>query len=142
MTQNAAPPSALIDFEPACCRARHDGWTAQRQRAFIEALAECAVVSVAARMVGMSARSAYKLRKRPEAASFSDAWDRALEIGRLQLIDRAVDHATNGRLVPYFYGGLQRGSYRHYDTRVLLKGLRLAEREVERRRSSSTTSNG
>ena len=62
-------------------------------------------------------------------------------IGRLRIIDRAVEHATEGEAVPYFYGGRQRGTYRRHDTRILLAALRVAERELKQRRGSSTTEN-
>ena len=34
----------LISYTPATLRARHDGWTAEKQVAFIEALAETGIV--------------------------------------------------------------------------------------------------
>src|SRR5689334_9510934 len=61
----AATASAdLTDFDPAPVKPRHDGWTAERQRAFIAALAEQGCVSDACRAVGVSPRSAYRLRRR------------------------------------------------------------------------------
>ena len=54
-------------FDPVPLRARLDGWTAERQVAFIRALAESACVAEACRAVKMSKRSAYMLRARPEA---------------------------------------------------------------------------
>ena len=43
---------------------RRDGWTAERMRIFLEALADHGSVTHAAREAGVSARSAYKLRDR------------------------------------------------------------------------------
>ena len=70
------------DYSPAfdpvpSASTRRDGWTPDKQRAFIERLGECGVVSIAARAVGMSPKSAYVLRKRPGAESFAAAWDEA-----------------------------------------------------------------
>ena len=45
-----------VPFTPAQLRPRHDGWTAQRQIAFVEALAETACVEEACRRVGSAAR--------------------------------------------------------------------------------------
>lgn len=53
-----AEPKPLIPFTPVPLRARHDGWTADKQIAFIEALAETACVEEACRRVGMTAQSA------------------------------------------------------------------------------------
>ena len=81
----AAPHSTRLDdlespeFEPAYPRRRFDGWTAERQEAFILALAESACVADACRAVGMSQRSAYSLRARADAVSFRNAWDTALD---------------------------------------------------------------
>ena len=74
MTQSltsSPPPSAVA------LRARHDGWTPDRQRRFLEALAALGSITGAAAVVGMSVRSAYKLRGHPAAASFRAAWDAA-----------------------------------------------------------------
>jgi hypothetical protein len=66
----SAHDKSLIPFTPAELRARHDGWTAEKQIAFIEALAETACVEEACRRVGMSDSAAYQLRRRPCGAQF------------------------------------------------------------------------
>jgi hypothetical protein len=45
-------------------RIRHDGWTPKRQLDFLAALARSRSVTKAARAVGMSRESAYRLRAR------------------------------------------------------------------------------
>ena len=79
------PPSArprarrtIPAFHPVPVGARKDGWTAQRQAAFIGWLAQTRSVLAAARKVSMGRESAYRLRKRPGAAGFAAAWDAAL----------------------------------------------------------------
>jgi len=57
-----ASASREIAFTPAELRPRRDGWTAEKQITFIEALTETACVDEACRRVGMSDTSAYKLR--------------------------------------------------------------------------------
>ena len=54
-------------FLPVPLRARADGWTGERQARFVGKLAETGCVSAAARAVGMSRLSAYRLRARPGA---------------------------------------------------------------------------
>ena len=77
-----APPNKPIAFAPIPRRTqRHDGWTPERQRAFIEALADTGSVSRASAMVNMSSVGAYYLRRQPEAASFRTAWNAALDHG-------------------------------------------------------------
>jgi hypothetical protein len=75
---------------------RHDGWTAERQRTFIAALADSGSVSDAARAAGVSARSAYRLRRRPGAEAFDRAWDQALVFASQRLTAIAFDRAING----------------------------------------------
>ena len=65
-------------FHPVPLAARHDGWSVARQAEFIGWLAETGGVSAAARLVGMSRKSAYRLRARAGAAGFAAAWDAAL----------------------------------------------------------------
>jgi hypothetical protein len=77
MSESPADPFA---FEPVpSASSRHDGWTPERQRAFIAELARIGMVSAAAPSVGMSRKSAYELLKRagPESG-FARVWrDRA-----------------------------------------------------------------
>ena len=69
----------IIPFEPAQLRPRYDGWTAEKQIHFIEALAATKCVDEACRRVGMSDTSAYELRNRPCGRAFAKAWDIALD---------------------------------------------------------------
>lgn len=86
-----------VDFTPVpLARTRHDGWTADRQRQFLQVLSVTGTVDAAARAVGMSRVSAYKLRQRPGAESFASAWDRALAEGRAMLCDAAMERALHG----------------------------------------------
>lgn len=65
-------------FIPVPVRARSDGWTAERQCAFIAALARTGCVGSAAEAAGMSRETAYRLRRRKGAESFAAAWDSIL----------------------------------------------------------------
>ena len=77
-------------------RRRHDGWTAERQHAFIKAIAETGCVLIAARSVGMTARSAYRLAARPDAIAFARAWQAALFVATPRLSSVAFDFVING----------------------------------------------
>lgn len=57
-------------------RVRRDGWTADRQLAFLEALARTRSITRAAAAAGMRRETAYRLRNRPDGALFAAAWDR------------------------------------------------------------------
>ena len=105
-------------------RARHDGWTPGKQHDFIQALAECACVNEAAAAVGMTARSAYRLRARPDASAFRQAWDIALDYAIRNLSDAAYGRALHGVATPVFYKGEQVGERRRYDERLTMFLLR------------------
>jgi len=77
-------PAAPLDYDPADYRwvpvrrkPRIDGWTEEKQRRFIETLADTGLVNMAAKGVGMSRASAYQLRRSEHGAAFARAWDMA-----------------------------------------------------------------
>jgi|SRR3954451_87006 hypothetical protein len=105
-------------------RPRHDGWTVERQDAFLKALASCGCVAHAARSVGMSRESAHRLYNRPFAAAFRRGWDAALDCSLRLLEDGVWSRAINGVARPIFYQGEQVGEYRHYDERLVMFLLR------------------
>lgn len=124
MSDRVQPEQRRIPFTPVALRPRHDGWTAQKQIAFIEALAETACVEEACRSVGMSDSAAYALRRRPCGAPFRDAWDAALDYSLYRLEQAARSRALNGVPRPIFYKGEQVGEWRDYDERLTMCLLR------------------
>jgi len=127
MTEPKSKPMAkrrAKAFDPVPVRARHDGWTRERQIAFIEALAECGCVGDACRRVGMSAESAYRLRRRFDAQGFRLAWDAALDYAIRRLSDAAFSRAIHGVPVPHYYKGEVVGEHRRYDNRLTMFLLR------------------
>jgi len=124
----APPPAVPNDDAPAftpvaSTRNRHDGWTAQRQSGFLVALARLGLVSAAARAVGMSARSAYRLRARDALGSFSAAWDAALADGRRSALETGIARAIEGERVPVYYRGRKVGEHVRFDNRLLIAAL-------------------
>src|SRR3546814_349835 len=99
----------------------------------MEWLVETRSPARAARAVGMSKEGAYALRRRPDAASFAIAWDAALAQGKARSSGPSLyERGIKGVMVPYFYGGLQRGERRRHDDAALGKLLRIATRNAER----------
>ncbi|VAV94509.1 hypothetical protein MNBD_ALPHA04-619 [hydrothermal vent metagenome] len=87
---------ADYDWVPVLRKRRRDGWSPEKQRAFIGALADCGSVVEAARSVGMSDAACYKLRRAPGTEGFAAAWDVALDAASARLADIAFDRAMNG----------------------------------------------
>ncbi|MXO90471.1 hypothetical protein [Pontixanthobacter aquaemixtae] len=103
---------------------RHDGWTEQRQRDFIEALADTGSVHAACKAVNMSQRGAYHLRRQPGGESFRAAWQAALDLGVQRIEDVAMDRALNGVDVPVYSYGKLVGKRTVYNDRLLMFILR------------------
>ena len=78
---------ALPQFEPVPRKYRHDGWTPERQKAFIAALADTGSVKRAAFHVNMSPEGAYWLRRQPGSENFRRAWEAALDFGVQRMKD-------------------------------------------------------
>jgi hypothetical protein len=97
-----APSAGTVPFAPQPSR-KTGGWSAMRQRLFIETLAETGSVHLSAKTAGLSGRSAYALRVRSPA--FSNAWDAAqqLAVGRLSAL--AFDRAIHGRIEQVYHDG-------------------------------------
>lgn len=94
----AAAPAAVpaIPFDPVPVRSRRTGWTADKQRRFIQTLAECGVARRAAAAAGMSESSAHRLALRPDAQSFNIAWDAALQIAARRGASALFEYALEG----------------------------------------------
>lgn len=122
MSEQPYPPSPareIADFTPVPrATNRADGWKPEVQRAFIEALADTGSVASACRMVRRSERSAYALRRHPEAGEFAAAWLAAQGHGILRLQDAVIDRALNGVEVPVVYHGEIVGTAKKYDNRL------------------------
>jgi hypothetical protein len=77
---------------------RRDGWTAERQLHFLDALACTRTVASAAASAGMSREGAYRFRNRSEGTLFAILWDRALASG-LAGGEVHSPPLTNGRML-------------------------------------------
>lgn len=93
---------AAYDWVPVLKKRRKDGWSPDRQRAFIEALADTGSVATAAQAVGMSESSAYRLRRAPGAEAFDRAWSTAIDAAAKKLLDAAFERALVGSEEPVF----------------------------------------
>jgi len=98
-------------------RYRHDGWTAAKQRAFLQALGETSCVRDACRAAGRSSALAYRLRAR--SAAFAAAWDTAQEMAATVLEQVAFQRAVIGVEEPVWYYGKQVGTRTRYSDAML-----------------------
>jgi hypothetical protein len=119
-----------IPFRPVLVKARHDGWTPERQRGFIDRLCVTGNIARSARAVGKSPRSAYSLRDHPGAASFARAWDRALASGQSYQVDVALERCLMGERVPIVRRGVCIGERHRFDNRLTMATLNAMDRRA------------
>ena len=110
----------ILDFDPVSVRHRIDGWTPQKQREYVEALADSGVSRYAAARVGMSEQSVNRLRRRPDARSFDRACEAAMRIGARRLVSVAFERAIEGTVKRIYYHGEVKSEERVYDNRLLM----------------------
>lgn len=115
-----AEPAPDIGFAPVPVRRRVDGWTAERQRSFIAALAETGCVSEACAEVGITPRSAYRLREHPGAAAFRAAWDHAQSLAAARLTAIAWERAIHGASERLYKNGQLLAERRKPSDRLLM----------------------
>jgi hypothetical protein len=106
-------------------RTRHDGWTLERQKNFIETLAATASVVNACRYVGMSRQSADKLYNR--SPQFRAAWHEATKASVHVLVDTAFDRAVNGTQEQVWHDGRMVGFKEKHHDRLLMYLLRVRD---------------
>jgi hypothetical protein len=100
------PESQIPDFTPAPTRKRFAGWTAERQRVFIERLALTGNVGEACALAGLSSNSFYRLCQKPGAESFVKACNAARVLaGSVRGSAIAWDRAINGRVERFYKNG-------------------------------------
>ena len=100
-------------------------WSARKKVEFLRALAATHSVKAAAKAVGMSRQSAYRLRSRLKGQAFDLAWDEAFSHSYHNLPYIALDRAMNGIEVPHYYKGELIGTSRRYDERLTVALLKL-----------------
>ena len=135
-------PKSLIPFTPVPVRARCDGWTVEKQYAFIEALAETGIVEEACRRVGMSRTSADNLRRRPCGVHFRRAWQTAVDYLAHLVEESAHRRSREGVARPIFHKGEQVGEWRHFDERLTIYMLSRHDRRPAHRLGPQPPSSG
>lgn len=115
MDRPAAPPPARL-LPPS--HASH--WSRAKMARFLTELAATHSVSAAARVVGMSRQSAYRLKARLRDQPFDLAWEAALQSGYDALHQAALDRALNGVEVPVHHRGELVGTRRVFDERLTI----------------------
>ena len=107
-------------------RAPQTQFVAERQVAFLEALAVTGNVRTAARRARVSHQTCYRARR--GSAAFGRAWDAALVVARGAAEAKLADYAMNGIEEEVWYHGEHRGERRRFSDRLLLAHLARLDR--------------
>lgn len=127
----------FLRFATVPVRPRHDGWSPALQLRFILDLARGAGVDEAARRLGRSRQSAYKLREQAGAEGFAAAWDAAVAFAReargaAWAAGRASPSGVGTLLVPRHYRGRLIGYVLREDLSGAMARLGRLDRLAER----------
>jgi hypothetical protein len=95
-----------------------DRWTKRKMADFLRELAVSHSVSAAAKSVGMSRQSAYRLRNRLKGAPFDIAWEAAFQHGYDALHHAALERALHGVETLHLHKGEVVAKSRRYDERL------------------------
>ncbi|HYD36445.1 MAG TPA: hypothetical protein VEA60_02460, partial [Allosphingosinicella sp.] len=111
-------------------RLRHDGWTPERKRLFLERFAQCGIFVEACEAAGMSARAAYNLRDRDPL--FAAGLDAASVKARAPLADEAYSRARNGVVERIYRDGVVVAEKHRYDNRLTMAVLTRLDSRIDR----------
>ncbi|BCA58618.1 hypothetical protein [Sphingomonas sp. HMP6] len=115
-----------VDLEPdtgeMCNRARVDGWTPLRQRAFLRALTATGEIETACKLARISNTAVRKARA--AYPSFAAACERAIAKAEPTLEQIAVDRAINGVAEPVYHAGQVVGHKRRYSDALMRDALK------------------
>lgn len=128
----------VIEFDPVPqIRKRRIGWDARRQRAFVALLAHTPAIGFAARKVGLSPQSYYRLIAQPGAESFAKAVDLAIDHGLMQLRLTSTGRGLGEDAVPVFRRGRHVRTELRRNDRLAIAVLRQAAGDPDRMRHAA-----
>ena len=118
---NPSPAAAGVpDFEPVPLRYRSDGLTPDKQREFVEALADCGLINLAAARVNVSPQAVNRIRRRADARSFDLACAAAQRFGARRIHATAWERAIEGGIKRHYYHGELKSEERVFDNKLLI----------------------
>lgn len=92
---------------------------------FLRQLAATHSVRAAARAVGLSRESAYRLRNRLKGQPFDIAWEAAFRHGHDNLAHTALELALEGEEVPHYHRGELVGTHRRRNSYLIVSLLKM-----------------
>jgi hypothetical protein len=115
--------STLPTPSPRPLRPRSNGWTAAKQAEFLQALAETASISEAARRVRMTPQAAHWLRRQPAAEAFRAGWEAALAEAWQSVEASVLERVLNGEIEIFERDGVRAVRQRPCAARLVIHML-------------------
>ena len=109
---------------------RHDGWTPEIKRRFLERFAECGVIVEACEAAAMSARSVYNLADRDPL--FAAGMEAARVLARPKLADEGQSRALNGVVERIYKDGIVVAERHRYDNKLTMSVLARLDARIDR----------
>jgi hypothetical protein len=131
LTDSGADTPAAALPAPLTASRRADGWSPDRQRAFLEGIADGQSVEAACRAVGLSVASAYAFRRRAAGAAFALGWRAAILVARDIIADRLLARALEGQEESWTRADGSIGTRRRFDNRLAMALLARLDRLAE-----------
>lgn len=123
-TDPAGAARAVAGAAPTAPKAKRKkprrAWTAARQAAFLQHLAQTANVAASCRAAGMKDATGALYLLRQKSAEFRASWAVALREGYAALELALLDRALNGTPTPIIHGGELKGTAMHYSERLAM----------------------
>jgi hypothetical protein len=110
---------------------RSDGFTPERQVAYLSTLAACGVVIDACRAAGICKDTAYALRNGAQGRAFALAWDAAILISRGRMSDELMSRGMNGCIDRLYRNGELVAERHRHDNRLAMAILTRLDRQAE-----------
>ena len=129
-TEDPPDGGGIPEFEPVPLRYRQDGLTPQKQREYVEALADCGVARVAAARIGVSVQAVNRARRRADARGFNLACEAALRFCAGELRSVAWERAIEGTVKRHYYHGELKSEEVVFDNRLLIYLLGKVESQL------------
>ncbi len=111
--------------------ARSDGWSGEKQRRFLEAVADGATVTDACAVARLSVAAAYAFRRRPAGQGFALGWSAANLIARDRVADRLFARAEEGQEATTTAADGSTRTRNYYDNGLALRLLDRLDRQAE-----------
>ena len=110
---------------------RVDGWTGEKQRRFLEAVADGSTVSDACMFVRMSPASAYAFRRTARGQAFALGWSAANLVARDRVAEGLLARAIEGQVVEITRADGSIVTKHHFDNRLALTLLARLDRYAD-----------